>query len=141
MLIEIYVDDCIVIGKEEQISKLIDDLKSSEFNLKIESNLTDYLSCCIIENKERGEILVMQPHLINCLIENFGDEVKDRRVYKTPGTPRFKIVRPDCDSELIDKKTQQAYRSGVGMLLYLTKYSRPDVSCTMPLIGLKFLKW
>ena len=128
MLIGIYVDDCIVIGKEEQISKLIDDLKSSGFNLKIENNLTDYLSCRIIENKERGEILVMQPHLINRLIEKFGDEVKDRRVYKTPGTPRFKIVRPDCDSELIDKETQQRYRSGVGMLLYLTKYSRPDIS-------------
>ena len=120
MLIGIYVDDCIVIGKEEQISKLIDDLKSSGFNLKIENNLTDYLSCRIIENKERGEILVMQPHLINRLIEKFGDEVKDKRVYKTPGTPRFKIVRPDCDSELIDKETQQRYRSGVGMLLYLT---------------------
>ena len=55
MLIGIYVDDCIVIGKEEQISKLIDDLKSGGFNLNIENNLTDYLSCRIIENKERGE--------------------------------------------------------------------------------------
>jgi len=128
MLIGIYVDDCLLIGKEKQISKLIDDLKSSGFNLKIEKNLTDYLICCIIENDEKGEILVMQPHLINCLIEKFGDEVKDKRVYTTPGTPRFKIAQPDCDSELLDKETQQRYCSGVGMLLYLTKYLRPDIS-------------
>ena len=53
MLIEIYINDLIVIGKENQISKLIDELKSSGFNLKIEDNLTDYLTCRIIENEKR----------------------------------------------------------------------------------------
>ena len=60
---------------------------------------------------KKGEILVMQPPLINCLIEKFGDAIQDRRVYKTPGTSRFKIVRPDHDSELVNKDTQQRYCS------------------------------
>jgi hypothetical protein len=31
------------------------------------------------------------------LEEKFGDEVKNKRIYKTPGTPRFKIVHPEND--------------------------------------------
>ena len=48
-------------------------------------------------------------------------------VYKTPGTPRFKITRPKDDDDIIDSNLQSSYRSGVGMLLFLTKYSRPDI--------------
>jgi hypothetical protein len=57
----------------------------------------------------------VQPHLINRLIEKFGYEVKGIRAYRTPGTPRFKIVGPDCDSEPVNKGTQQRYHSGVGI--------------------------
>jgi hypothetical protein len=53
--------------------------------------------------------------------------VKSKRVYKTPGTPRFKIVCPDNDDDIIEPNLQSRYRSGVGMLLYLIKYSRPDL--------------
>jgi hypothetical protein len=45
IMIGIYVDDCLVIGKHDKIYELIVELKTSGFNLKIENNLTDYLSC------------------------------------------------------------------------------------------------
>jgi hypothetical protein len=85
---------------------LIDNFKSNGINSKIENHLTDYLSCQIIE-KDEEEVFVMKPHLINRLLEKFGDEVKERRVYKTPGKPRFKIIRHDHDSELIDKENNK----------------------------------
>jgi hypothetical protein len=50
------------------------------------------------------------------------------KVYLTPGTPRFIIQRPTKDMEGLDTDHQQKYRSGVGILLYITKYSRPDIS-------------
>jgi hypothetical protein len=62
-------------------------LKTSGFNLKVENNLTDYLSYQLIESAELKERLILQPHLINNLKANFGDEVKSKRVYKNPGTP------------------------------------------------------
>jgi hypothetical protein len=102
-------------------------LKTSGFNLKVENNLTDYLSCQLIENIELKEILILQPHLINNLEAKFGDEVKSKRVYKTPGTPRFKIVCPENDDDIIEPDLQRRYCSGVGMLLYLINYSRPDL--------------
>jgi hypothetical protein len=46
----------------------------------------------------------------------------------TPGTPRFKIQKSTDDLEVINDDFQRKYRSGVGMLLYLTKYSHPDIS-------------
>jgi hypothetical protein len=52
LIIGIYVDDSLVIGKETQISQLIVELKENELNLKkLENNLKDYLSCCVIEEK------------------------------------------------------------------------------------------
>jgi hypothetical protein len=37
-------------------------------------------------------------------------------------------VRPTDETEKIDGNLQSKYRSGVGMLLYLIKYSRPDLA-------------
>jgi hypothetical protein len=39
--------------------------------------------------------------LINKLEAKFGDEVKNKRVYKTPGTPRFKIVCLENDNDIM----------------------------------------
>jgi hypothetical protein len=49
IIIRIYVDDCLIIGKGESIDCLIDELKKYEFNLKVEKNVNKYLSCCIEE--------------------------------------------------------------------------------------------
>jgi hypothetical protein len=43
----------------------------------------------------------MQPHLIKSLIDKFGEEIANLCNYGTPGTPRFKIVRPD-DADKVD---------------------------------------
>jgi hypothetical protein len=46
--------------------------------------------------------LILQPHLINNLEAKFGNEVKDKRVYKTPRKPRFKIIQPENDDDIIE---------------------------------------
>jgi hypothetical protein len=79
-MIGIYVDDCLVVGKEMQIQELIVALKQNAFNLKIEYNLTDYLSCHVIEDVKMNCILILQPHLINNLQAKFGEEVVNKRV-------------------------------------------------------------
>jgi hypothetical protein len=121
--IGIYVDDCLVVGKEDHIQEVIQGLKASEFNLKFESSLKNYLSCPVIEDLESKSIQILQPHLIKNLKAKFGQEVCNKRVYKTPGIPRFKIVQLATDDDVIDADLQGRYRSAVGMLLYLTKYS------------------
>jgi hypothetical protein len=81
-----------------------------------------------VQENEKGRAWIMQPHLIHHLREIFGEEVKGMQAYSTHGTPRFKIVRPTNGIEGINETMQSRYRSGVGMLLYLIKHSRPDIA-------------
>jgi hypothetical protein len=45
IIIGIYVDDCLIIRKNESIDCLINELKKHEFNLKVVKNVNEYLSC------------------------------------------------------------------------------------------------
>jgi hypothetical protein len=67
IIIGIYVDNCLIIGKDEIIDCLIDELKKHEFNLKVERNMNEYLSCCIEELKDEGNLSMIQPHLLTRL--------------------------------------------------------------------------
>ena len=60
--------------------------------------------------------------------KTFSEEIKNLKVFATPGTPSFQIVRPEGKDEIIGKKEQSKYRTGVGMLLFLVKHSRPDIA-------------
>jgi Reverse transcriptase (RNA-dependent DNA polymerase) len=127
-LVGIYVDDCMVIGCDEDIKKVIKRLKGYGFGLKVEEFLTDYLSCKVMMNRENAEVLVMQPHFLKGLEDKSGEEVNNLSSYATPGTPRFKVVKSNDVVETIAMDKQSRYRSGVGILLYLIKYSRPDIA-------------
>jgi hypothetical protein len=69
IIIGIYVDDCLIIGKKESVGSLIDELKNHEFNLKVKRNVNEYLNCCIEESKDKGKLTIIQPHLLTCLIQ------------------------------------------------------------------------
>jgi hypothetical protein len=60
----------------------------------------------LIEIAELKEILILQHHLINDLEVKFGGEVKNKRVYGTPGTLRFKIFWPENDENIIEPNLQ-----------------------------------
>jgi hypothetical protein len=98
----IYVDDCLIIGKEVNIESLIDESNKHQFNLKVERNVNEYLSCCIEESKDEGKLTMIQPHLLTCLTKNFFEEIKGKRKFLTPVIPRFKIQRSTVNMDVLD---------------------------------------
>ena len=127
VIIALYVDDCLCIGHDKAIEETIKQLKQEGLSLKIEGTLKDYLSCEIRFNMERTKAWIGQPHLLKSLEAKFGEKARTMQTYKTPGTPGSGIQRPNNETMLLSDKEQKEYRSGVGMLLYLVKHSRPDI--------------
>jgi hypothetical protein len=62
IIIGFYADNCLITGENESIDCLIDDFKNYEFNLKVERNMNEYLSCCIEESKDEGKLTMIQTH-------------------------------------------------------------------------------
>ena len=54
--------------------------------------------------------------------------IKVQQATETPSTPGFNVVRNIPEAVFISDQDQKLYRSGVGMLLFLVKHTRPDLS-------------
>ena len=68
-----------------------------------------------------------QPTIIKSFEKQFGEKVAKKKMTITPASPGSIGGKVD-DISKVDEKTQSMYRSGEGTLLYLTKYSRPDLT-------------
>jgi hypothetical protein len=88
------------LGQKKQL-ELVNALKWHNFGLKDEENLIDYLSCKIFQERDKGKVWIVQPHLMDNLEKNFGGEVSKIHSYTSPGTPRFNILRPENELEVI----------------------------------------
>jgi hypothetical protein len=126
----IYVDDGGIFGTKEEIKQIIEALRK-EFKVKDLGPLENFVGCKISHSlTDKVKTLgITQPKLIKHLEEAFQNELKGvTRVYDTPAGPKTIIMRPEKGEPLISASDQTKYRSGVGMLLYLVKHSRPEIS-------------
>ena len=67
-----------------------------------------------------------QDNLLQKIEKTFGELVKNMQTYDMPAGTGMRVMR--SKEGLVSKKEQTIYRSGVGMLLFLVKYSRPDLA-------------
>ena len=112
----LYIDDICCIGNQEAINDFKRELKKS-FNTKEEGNMTEYVGCEL--NRVEKRLLVMhQSDLIKKLIKNFGEEITTMRKYVTPSTTRYYVTRPSEQEEVLNKKRQTKYQSGIGILMF-----------------------
>ena len=125
-IIIIYIDDKLIIGKEEAIDDAIKVLQG-HFQVKEPTSLEDYLGVQIVQSDDGKKAWLGQPTIIKSLEKQFGEKVANKKMAIAPGTPGFIGGKVDNISK-VDEKTQSMYRSGVRTLLYLTKHSRPDIT-------------
>ena len=98
------------------------------FAVKVTETVSDCLSCEITCNEDRTKAWLGQPHMIKRIETTFGDKVKGSKEATTPGTPGRQVIRTKDEERLLELEKQSEYRTGVGMLLFLVKHSRPDIA-------------
>ena len=125
VIVCLYIDDTLITGDEKAIKTFKMELKQY-FNTKEEGEMTEYVGCMV---KRMGDAIYLhQTDLIDKIDRKFGERARKLRQFKTPATPGAGILRTDEDEEALNKESQTDYRSAVGMLLFLTKFSRPDIA-------------
>ena len=122
-----WVDDCLLIGKRREIDIAVEDIKK-HFKVTETDNMDDYLSCEIQVDKEGKSAWIGQPHQVKKLEQRFGELVRGTKRTATPGTPHVTFSTLKEGEQGIDREEHELFRNGVGQLLYLTKYSRPDIA-------------
>ena len=122
LIVVCYVDDLgIQAPKKEIVDKLIDQLKNKGFDLTFEGSFTEYLGIQYTK-VSNTEVKMTQEGLIQKILDATG--MKDCNSNRTPTTKE--ALGSDDSGEPMEDAWN--YRSVVGMLLYLSTNTRPDIA-------------
>ena len=95
--------------------------------MKIQHNLADYSGYEFHMNKEKTRGWLVQPSIFKSLEQNLGERAMRERLSLTPGASRIIARRLENPLDKVSPEEHETYRSRVGILLYLTKHSRPHI--------------
>ena len=118
-----WVDDCFVCGPEGEVRKAKLEM-GKEFDCEDLGALEEYVGCKIDYNKKEGWIRFTQPVLIQSFVDEFG--IKADKTPRTPA-PEGQVLRKAAEPDCLSGGEQTNYRKGVGKLLHLMKWSRPEI--------------
>jgi hypothetical protein len=119
----VYVDDIILAGRtDKRIGEVKEALKEA-FKVKDMGVLHYFLGVAIKQDHEGGKIWIGQSNYSTNVLEKYGME--DAKPVNTPVDVNNKLLAASEESELVD---QRLYQSAVGSLLYLSCWTRPDVT-------------
>ena len=121
----VYVDDLLFWShKEESIIELAEQLRAEEIELEEEGDAAGFLGVQLRRDKATGHIHMTQEGLIKRIIEALGFDLS---LTKPKGTPaeRQPLIK---DENGPPRQDSFNYASVVGMLLYLSGHTRPDLT-------------
>ena len=115
-----WVDDLLSGGHKNDVDEGREKLKT-HFDLDEIGELKEYVGCKTVYNKEEGWMLLTQP----VLIQSFKDEFElPSNTYGTPAAPGTVLVE---GGEPLNQEEHAQYRTGVGKLIHLSKFTRRDI--------------
>ena len=118
-----WVDDCFVCGRGDLVKKAKIEMMK-EFDCDDLGELQEYVGCKIEYNKRDGWIKLTQPVLVQSLKDEFDINLKN--VANTPA-PEGQVLRKAPDIDSLNGEAMTNYRKGVGKLIHLMKWSRPEI--------------
>jgi hypothetical protein len=118
-----WVDDCFVCGKKEAVIKA-KELFKGQFDCDEVGELKEYIGCKVDIDKEKQFMKLTQPVLLQSYVDEF--DLPGGEVPKTPAVPGD-VLQP-CEKEnQVTISDQRLFRKGVGKLLHMMRWSRPDI--------------
>jgi hypothetical protein len=118
-----WVDDCLTAGKDEAVI----DAKSSMmklFDCDDVGELKEYVGCKVDYDRDRGTMRLTQPVMIQSFVDEF--ELPSGVTHNTPAIPGTVLAAGEVEDQ-INAKQQSVYRSGVGKLLHMMRWTRPEI--------------
>ena len=116
------MDDLICIGPKDDVVKNKESFKT-HFECDDVGWLEEYVGCKIDINRDERKLKFTQP----VLIQSFTDEFNlPKRKYSTPAE-QGQVLSASEEGDLLNPNMQHKYRSGVGKLIHLMRWSRPEI--------------
>ena len=114
-----WIDDCLCVGSKQGVMKAKQQMKD-QFDCDDVGDLNEYIGCKVEIDHENGTVKFTQP----VMLQSFKDEFELDETF-IPSTPMDagKILTPSEN----ESKNQTPYQSGVGKLLHMMQWSRPDI--------------
>ena len=128
----VHVDDMILVGNDEKTIESVVIKINQKFELKDLGNIKHFLGIDV-EKDEDGNFVLSQSRYIEKIIEEAG--LCDAKPSKFPLDPGY--FKLNDENFLQDN---HEYRQLIGMLLYLTTHSRPDISASVSILSQKISK-
>jgi hypothetical protein len=132
IIVVVYVDDCIFMAKdEEDINKLIEDLRKpensehEEYVLNKEEDYAGFLGIDIRKSKEVEEAIeLLQIRLIDRILKVLSLDGENTKLCWESAAVALLGKQEDSPG----RKEHWSYTSVIGMMLYLSSNSRPDIA-------------
>ena len=121
-----WIDDCLNVGDPEHVKVAIKDLMKL-FDCEELGVLNEYVGCKIQHSREESKMKITQPVLVQSFEDEYDLPKDESRGYSTPAEPGQILEVEGLEGVLSDRE-QTIFRSGIGKLLYLARWSRPDIN-------------
>jgi hypothetical protein len=117
-----WVDDCMITGDKKNVEKYKEMMKGM-FDCDDVGELKEYVGCKLDRNWEKRELKITQP----VLLQSFSDEFElPTQKYSTPAEAG-KVLMKAKEGAGQSPEKQTKYRSGIGKLLHMMRWSRPEI--------------
>ena len=122
-----WVDDCLIIGDKATVIEEKEKWKKL-FECDDVGELKEYVGCKIDYNKNDRYVKLTQPVMIQSFRDEYDlpDDGPEPKIPAEAGTVLTGGEKPE-ERNLLPKQKQTFFRSGIGKLLHMMRWSRPEV--------------
>ena len=90
------MDDLLIIVPTNQVNTLLEELKN-RFEVRVDKDIKEFVGCELIVQDYK--IILHQQKIIDKLLQEFNDEIKDLKFKGFPMGNLTKVIRPSDDSQ------------------------------------------